>query len=396
VGEGPSERIVSIAKAVQECAFAHEPDARLIGNVCAEDVADLCDAVLARWGRPAAPPAPRVGAEALVARTVAAVEICHGQKDGECHWEQCPQLRDSEPAATGRGCPLPLDPDDIERAVLAARPAAPPAPEPPAEALAARPLLETPNGWEGADHEDWFAVALIAQDMRSRGMAEQACGDELLRLANSNRSQPAAARAALKAEPAGEGPSHGEVCQWLEQQAHWGDNAHLTPRIANMVQDALARWGRPITPPAPEPPPADRYEFKITDRHGQTVASGDAATLEDARRRLSQIPRGPFTLRLRRVEVLSVSAPEPQPAPAPAPAPPPLWQLMLHAYDNAPAPSRGAPDDWTDRQGYAAEILAVRDRLFPGGRPDPAGVSHDCLSIWTELTTEAARAEAGE
>jgi hypothetical protein len=160
-----------------------------------------------------------------------------------------------------------------------------------------------------------------------------------------------------------------------------------------MVQDALARWGRPITPPAPEPPPADRYEFKITDRHGQTVASGDAATLEDARRdgqhRLSQIPRGPFTLEVRRVEVLS-------PEPAPAPAPPPLWQLMLHAYDNAPAPSRGAPDDWTDRQGYAAEILAVRDRLFPGGRPDPAGVSHDCLSIWTELTTEAARAEAGE
>ena len=185
--------------------------------------------------------------------------------------------------------------------------------------------------------------------------------------------------------PVGEGPSHGEVCQWLEQQAHWGDNAHLTPRIANMVQDALARWGRPITPPAPEPPPADRYEFKITDRHGQTVASGDAATLEDARRRLSQIPRGPFTLEVRRVEVLS-------PEPAPAPAPPPLWQLMLHAYDNAPAPSRGAPDDWTDRQGYAAEILAVRDRLFPGGCPD----SVDCLLIWNELTTEAARAVAGE
>jgi hypothetical protein len=47
VGEVASERIVSIAKAVQECAFAHEPDARLIGNVCAEDVADLCAAALA-------------------------------------------------------------------------------------------------------------------------------------------------------------------------------------------------------------------------------------------------------------------------------------------------------------------------------------------------------------
>ena len=68
VGEGPSERIVSIAKAVQECAFAHGPDARLIGNVCAEDVADLCAAILARWGRPATPPAPEAPAEALAAR----------------------------------------------------------------------------------------------------------------------------------------------------------------------------------------------------------------------------------------------------------------------------------------------------------------------------------------
>jgi hypothetical protein len=46
VGGGPSERIISIAKAVQEHAFGWEPDARLIGNVCAEDVADLCGAIL--------------------------------------------------------------------------------------------------------------------------------------------------------------------------------------------------------------------------------------------------------------------------------------------------------------------------------------------------------------
>ena len=48
-----SERIISIAKAVQKCAFGWEPDVRVIGNVCAEDVADLCSAVLARWGTPA-------------------------------------------------------------------------------------------------------------------------------------------------------------------------------------------------------------------------------------------------------------------------------------------------------------------------------------------------------
>jgi len=53
--EGPSDRIISIAMAVQECASAWEPTARLIGNVCAEDIADLCGAVLARWGRPATP-----------------------------------------------------------------------------------------------------------------------------------------------------------------------------------------------------------------------------------------------------------------------------------------------------------------------------------------------------
>ena len=47
-----------------------------------------------------------------------ALEICHAHKDGECYWEQCPQLRDGEPATTSRSCPLPLDPDDIERAEL--------------------------------------------------------------------------------------------------------------------------------------------------------------------------------------------------------------------------------------------------------------------------------------
>jgi hypothetical protein len=59
-GEGPSERIISIAKAVQESAWGWEPDGRLIGNVCAKDVADLCSAVLARWGHPATSPAPEV------------------------------------------------------------------------------------------------------------------------------------------------------------------------------------------------------------------------------------------------------------------------------------------------------------------------------------------------
>lgn len=31
---------------------------------------------------------------------------CHSASDGECYWEDCPQLRDGEPAKTGRSCPL--------------------------------------------------------------------------------------------------------------------------------------------------------------------------------------------------------------------------------------------------------------------------------------------------
>lgn len=33
-------------------------------------------------------------------------ERCHGARDGDCIWEHCPQLRDNEPATTGRHCPL--------------------------------------------------------------------------------------------------------------------------------------------------------------------------------------------------------------------------------------------------------------------------------------------------
>ena len=32
---------------------------------------------------------------------------CASNRDGECHHKQCPQLRDNEPQASGRSCPLP-------------------------------------------------------------------------------------------------------------------------------------------------------------------------------------------------------------------------------------------------------------------------------------------------
>lgn len=30
---------------------------------------------------------------------------CHADRDGECQWSECPQLRDNEPHKTGRHCP---------------------------------------------------------------------------------------------------------------------------------------------------------------------------------------------------------------------------------------------------------------------------------------------------
>lgn len=36
---------------------------------------------------------------------------CRAGSDGDCVWSACPQLRDGEPAASGRHCPLDLIPD---------------------------------------------------------------------------------------------------------------------------------------------------------------------------------------------------------------------------------------------------------------------------------------------
>jgi hypothetical protein len=44
------------------------------------------------------------GAEALTR--------CKASRDGECSHAGCPQLRDNEPKATGRHCPLDTDPEE--------------------------------------------------------------------------------------------------------------------------------------------------------------------------------------------------------------------------------------------------------------------------------------------
>ena len=37
---------------------------------------------------------------------------CQAGKDGDCIWEDCPQLRDNEPSRSGRHCPLDTETDD--------------------------------------------------------------------------------------------------------------------------------------------------------------------------------------------------------------------------------------------------------------------------------------------
>lgn len=39
---------------------------------------------------------------------------CHAARDGECFWSDCPQLRDGEPARSGRHCPIDHELDEDE------------------------------------------------------------------------------------------------------------------------------------------------------------------------------------------------------------------------------------------------------------------------------------------
>lgn len=39
---------------------------------------------------------------------------CHGDRDGDCFWEHCPQLADGESKKSGRHCPLDVHDADAE------------------------------------------------------------------------------------------------------------------------------------------------------------------------------------------------------------------------------------------------------------------------------------------
>lgn len=61
----------------------------------------------------AAMPVLRIESEfSMTDKTQTTEEWCHGGRDGECIWRKCPQLRDDEPRATGRHCPLDVRDDD--------------------------------------------------------------------------------------------------------------------------------------------------------------------------------------------------------------------------------------------------------------------------------------------
>lgn len=82
---------------------------------------------------------------------------------------------------------------------------------------------------------------------------------------------------------------------------------------------------------------------------------------------------------------------------------PPLWKILREAYDCSTAPS-GNSDDWTERDGFSAEIRALRDWLVPeegdvvpdGDLTEQAYRSDERFGLRALLTTEAERAERGE
>lgn len=64
------------------------------------------------WNRrPRPEPKTALAAACVIAGSEIAAKGCHSQRDGDCTWGPCPQVRDGEPAATGRHCPLD-DPED--------------------------------------------------------------------------------------------------------------------------------------------------------------------------------------------------------------------------------------------------------------------------------------------
>ncbi len=91
------------------------------------------------------------------------------------------------------------------------------------------------------------------------------------------------------------------------------EDSWFVARAATVIQQQAAELAALRGVPVAPSPLIVRYEFEVLDEHDQTVASGDASTLEEVAREgrhyLSEYQQdGPCTLELRRVEVLSLDA----------------------------------------------------------------------------------------
>ncbi len=240
---------------------------------------------------------------------VAAVEICHVHKDGECHWEQCPQLRDGEPAATGRSCPLPLDLADIERAELdalrralearqlKAAPAAAPAPRD-VDAVILR-LLDMAQFMEPGAQDRWEienAATLLRQ------MESQLVESQLAALRGVPVPEPSAEQTEEAAKLIYESmrfavPDRKLTRDWVER-----GNSLMQDEARRTARAVLACWDHPATPPAPEPvgdlPGQDDVgelihclrirEQSLSQQAYSLVQLGDAAYFGRAATRLEQ------------------------------------------------------------------------------------------------------------
>ena len=110
---------------------------------------------------------------------------------------------------------------------------------------------QPPTAGEVAESNEWFTVALIAQDMRSRGLAEQSAGDELLKMANRNRHPTP--------QPEAEGVSADEwdalverawdKCKTVGYQGELFIYESDFCFALDFVRKELARWGRSTPQP---------------------------------------------------------------------------------------------------------------------------------------------------
>ena len=84
-----------------------------------------------------------------------------------------------------------------------------------------------------------------------------------------------AARTALDAEPAGEGPSEEEIDAFIHQWWELYGKGYLPNSSDNaLITAALARWARPAAPAAPEPGSATALATWLRKHSGQCVELG--------------------------------------------------------------------------------------------------------------------------